>query len=580
MAPVYEQNGSVVSSLNMGAGLLARHNKPNSCITSVNSDGGFDLFPSEIIQEIAVYLPDKDLRAFALVQRTTCYAVIPANAGHWRYRFKDQYDLPKDKPPAAIKNDYIFRKCFLTHLVHFKYGHSPEEVACLEAIRQLIVEKPQDPVDSAALKPNEPSSRNVQQLWRFMKKSNLLFDVFRWTRSQESSINRLLEVIQVFFFGWHVWCATHQISAAYPLSLRLTAYFVEKSEAVAVALPSRDLVDAKGQIDFAVLSHLTNLWKFHLAINDDGELHRIFGWLPTEEQLMSFSRSLVPNKARLGMKWKGALCEQPIQFPEVAVVHPSRITRPAFPSFHAVNQVHTNPYLTGGDRLLDLEFASMRQCGPWPDPFEKEIKARSSSPGDIERPINPLECSRSNARPVSEDFNPVFVKATTTPKSGVEDCHSPVPRGMITDMAKSVGQSNGEPFSPRTKMERMEEKHFFGSGEFDVLLPPLNVAGIVQLLPLQCGVPGWQRFSMVSYETPPSGSAEKGFLDADEHHLCPFMRYEGVVLPGDSIIIGRYSLGDEYRNDDDPGQFLQRGTFIYWLSQDDAGESDKGDDAE
>ncbi|KAL8771203.1 MAG: hypothetical protein Q9209_003374 [Squamulea sp. 1 TL-2023] len=537
MAPVYEQNGSVVSSLN-------------------------------IIQEIAVYLPDKDLRAFALVQRATCNAVIPANAGHWRYRFKDQYDLQRDKSPAAIKDDYMFRKCFLTHLVHFKYGHSPEEVACLEAIRQLIVEKPQDPVDSAPLEPDDASSLNVQQLWRFMKKSNLLFDVFRWTRAQESSINRLLEVIQVFFFGWHVWCATHQISAAYPRSLRLTAYFVERSEAVAAALPSKDLVDANGQIDFAVLSHLTNLWKFHLAINNDGELHRILGWLSSEEHPMSSFENFMRNKARLGRKWKGAL------------FHPSGITRSAFPSFHAVNEVHTNPYLTGGDRFLDLEFVSVRQYGPWPDAFGKEIQARSLSLSDLGQTVSLPECSRPIAKPANEDFHPAFAKATATAKSGVEGCHPSLPQGMTTDIVKSVNRSEGEHICPRNEAILVEENHFFGSGEFDVLLPPLQVAGIVHSLPLQCGVPGWQRFSMVSYETPPSGNAEKGFLDANEHHLCPFMRYEGVMLPGNSIIIGRYSLGNEYRNDDDPGQFLQRGTFIYWLSQDDAGEINKGDEAE
>lgn len=86
-----------------------------------------------------MYLPDKDLKSFSLVQRAARDAVIPANAGHWRQRFKDQYDLPPGKSPASIKEDYILRRCFLTHRIHLKYGQSPDEIACLKAIRQLIL---------------------------------------------------------------------------------------------------------------------------------------------------------------------------------------------------------------------------------------------------------------------------------------------------------------------------------------------------------------------------------------------------------------------------------------------------------
>lgn len=86
-----------------------------------------------------MYLPDKDLKSFSLVQRAARDAVIPANAGHWRQRFRDQYDLPLGKSPAAIKEDYIVRKRFLARRIHLKYGQSPDEVACLKAIRQLII---------------------------------------------------------------------------------------------------------------------------------------------------------------------------------------------------------------------------------------------------------------------------------------------------------------------------------------------------------------------------------------------------------------------------------------------------------
>ncbi|KAL8919617.1 MAG: hypothetical protein Q9172_004894 [Xanthocarpia lactea] len=534
----------------MGAVHAGRYEGFHRSIAPVNNDLGFDAFPPEILQEVVVYLPDNDLNSFSLVQRAARDAVIPANARHWRQRFRDQFDLPPGKSPAAIKEDYTYRKRYLTHLIHFKYGYSADERACLKAVRQLIVERSRDPVGSSPLELDTSSSLNVRQLWRFMKKSNLLHDAFRWTRSKENGTDRLLEVIQVFFFGWNVCCATHNLHAAYPLSLRLTAYSVEQSEALALAPSNSNLVDAEGQINFSVLSHLTNLWKFHLAINDEGELRNILLQLPSDQHPMTFSEGSVRNAPRLGMRWKGAL-------------------------FHSnyMNSgdgadVHTEAYFTGGDRLLSLTFTHLSGNGPWPEAFEKEIEAYHSRVSNEQELNNSPGESLPMPKPAGKASSPNSIKIMTTPKSGAAPYPSPLPQ------RSSTHNSTGEAIFPSTKAGEAEEKHFFGLGECEITSAPLNIAGIVHPLPPQCGVPGWQRFTMVAYDTPASGSEHKGYLDADEADLHPFLRYEGVVLPGDSIIVGRYSMGDEYRDDDDPNQFLQRGTFIYWLAQEDASDDD------
>ncbi|KAL9004470.1 MAG: hypothetical protein Q9180_009841, partial [Flavoplaca navasiana] len=70
------------------------------------------------------------------------------------------------------------------------------------------------------------------------------------------------------------------------------------------------------------------------------------------------------------------------------------------------------------------------------------------------------------------------------------------------------------------------------------------------------------------------------YLDAKGADLHVFLHYEGIMLPGESIIIGRYYMGDEYRDDDDPEPFLQRGTFIYWLVQVYATDDEDEDDVE
>ncbi|KAL8672167.1 MAG: hypothetical protein Q9168_003366 [Polycauliona sp. 1 TL-2023] len=494
---------------------------------------------SGIIQEIAVYLPDKDLMSFSLAQRETLDAVVPANAGHWRQRFRGQFDLPPGTSPATIKSEYIQRKCCLTRRFLFKNGQSLNEIDCLRVIRQLILEVPTRPRSSSPQEPDASPSFNVRLLWRFMKNSSLLHDAFRYARPKQARIANLLQIVQVFFFGWNVYFATHDLPGAYPFALRRSAYAIHLSEAFALALPKRPLVDARGQIDFSGLSHLTNLWKFHLATNSAGTLHDILRQLPPSQHPNTILGQSWLRQRHLGMRWKGALCEYHQSMNKLlhdnsrcppadcVAVHPfCNVSSHYLPSDDD-HEVHTNPYFTGGDRLLDLTFKRVTGSGGWPAAFEKEIPARFSNlPNDEDR--------------YSSD-----------------------------DQTPSTSPDAGHP----------EEKLFFGTGEYDVWEPSLNHAGVVHPLPAQGEIPGWQQFTMVSYETPASGSERRGYLDANEVDLHVVCRYEGIMLPGDSIIIGRYSLGDEYRDDDNPKQPFKQGTFIYWLVRDEASDEDGKDEA-
>ncbi|KAL8736208.1 MAG: hypothetical protein Q9166_000363 [cf. Caloplaca sp. 2 TL-2023] len=500
----------------------------------VHNPFGFGKFPPEILQEIAVYLPDKDLGSFALIQKTTCDAIIPPNAGHWRERFVAQFDLPAGKSPIAIKTDYKLRKRFLNHLIHFKYGQSQEERACLSVIRQLIVEKSQGPVNPSPYALCKASSFNVRQLWRFMKKSNLMHDAFRWTRFEECSTNRLLEVIQVYFFAWNVWCGSHDMLAAYPYSLRRTVYSVETSEFIATRCSSRSLVDAAGQIDFTVLSHLANLWKFHMAINDEGKLYHMI---------------------------------QDDQAPTACSLYPSGTTRSQFESHYTDHQVHTQPWFTGGNRLLDLTFASTSRRGQWPKAFEKEIDARPSSLSYLKQSMTTPEKLQPIAQTADKSSRPKFTKVT--PKSGIAAYEPSLPLRQDIESAEGEDKSkhSGKTIPPKVKTKEVEQTFFHGRGELDVNHAPANIAGIAHSLPPQEGIPGWQRFTMVAYETPATGDEKNGYLDANEEDLCPYLLYEGVVLPGGSVIIGRYSMGNAYDEPDNPDLAEHRGSFIYWRVQ-------------
>lgn len=74
--------------------------------------------------------------------------------------------------------------------------------------------------------------------------------------------------------------------------------------------------------------------------------------------------------------------------------------------------------------------------------------------------------------------------------------------------------------------------------------------GYTYPLPKQLGVPGWQRIVMMKYFLDDDGSYEDEALWA----------YEGVVLPGGQLIVGRWWAPD----DNVPQEKLYSGPFIFW----------------
>lgn len=236
--------------------------------------------------------------------------------------------------------------------------------------------------------------------------------------------------------------------------------------------------------------------------------------------------------------------------------------------------VHAYPYFDGGDRLLDLTFKSVSDNGRWPIAFEKEIRAHSSSFSNDKKFVNPPVQSSPGLELSKEAGSRYGTKIRTTYNADSGPSRVPVPQRWTTNTEKNLRSSEGQNSSSTTNAGLGEEKHFLGLGEHHVLEAPLNIAGLVHPLPPQDGIPGWQRFTMVSYRTPGSGSPLEGYLDAKEADIHAAALYKGVMFPGNSVIIGRYSEGDEYRNDDDPDQFLERGTFIYWLVPDEASDDD------
>jgi len=74
--------------------------------------------------------------------------------------------------------------------------------------------------------------------------------------------------------------------------------------------------------------------------------------------------------------------------------------------------------------------------------------------------------------------------------------------------------------------------------------------GWLNALPTQHGIPGWQRMTMMKYFTDP----QTGEIDQDA-----LWAYEGVVLPGGQMMLGRW-----WSPNDGTGENMYSGPFILW----------------
>ncbi|KAF2869747.1 hypothetical protein BDV95DRAFT_85486 [Massariosphaeria phaeospora] len=113
--------------------------------------------------------------------------------------------------------------------------------------------------------------------------------------------------------------------------------------------------------------------------------------------------------------------------------------------------------------------------------------------------------------------------------------------------------------SPNQKHKNI---HFVGKGED--LNDNFFARGWLNALPTQCGIPGWQRITFM-----------KHFVEGDEElNDDNLWAYEGVVLPGGRIILGRwwYASGNVNLDDD------YNGPFIFWAVEEPELEDEEDSD--
>lgn len=208
-----------------------------------------------------------------------------------------------------------------------------------------------------------------------------------------------------------------------------------------------------------------------------------------------------------------------------------------------------------GFQSLQLDF-SPENCTPWPAVFDEQLNSF------------PTPSLLRKLRKDSGDTNPRKSVAYPSPPS------TPAVKSRVNPTAK-----------PQPGIDYLQ---FSGTG---IDADPYFCTGIIHALPPQHGIPGFQRITMMKIMPPdmsstpsttsdpflsssdnagggggvhplPGGLDVTGILSAELDESC--WAYEGVVLPGGMIILGRW-----WSPADDTVDMLGTGPFIFWNVEDD-----------
>ncbi|MCJ1461476.1 hypothetical protein MMC07_000073 [Pseudocyphellaria aurata] len=444
---------------------------------------------------------DKDLWSFMLTCHGT-HAIIACSGGFWRTRFNSVFDPSPGKTVDELKTLYQYRRKKLGKPVDFQAGHEADEVNCLRIIRDLAIE--------SCNYWGMGRSKNIDRLREFVTKSNLLHKLF-CGRPVQLRMTGLFQAIQLLLTHWSL-----------DLSMKCPTYSFEISQKVVYTHPDVTPIfkHRVSTVNMTYLLHIVNFFKYHITVPEEKTLHPFFKELAEDQRPRAWDNGIDQGLSRVGTTWKGTYA-----YMDSRLVRQIRNVRAGSAIFMDGFGIEWGD---GAFQSLHLDF-DPAHCCPWPRGFEEHLQALPSH--------------------------------------------------------LSAAAVHGHAVEPRRRGR--DYLLFSGTGMDNI---PFHCSGVLHALPPQHDIPGWQRISIMKKFDPeprppadPSAYAPSSSTTADTSTPNPFTPdwdqtgrdgeagghidmstddywcYEGVVLPGGKIILGRWFSPNE-----DRAQCLNTGPFIFW----------------
>ncbi|KAF2431155.1 hypothetical protein EJ08DRAFT_660302 [Tothia fuscella] len=468
-------------------------------------------FPVEINQLIALELSDKDVGNFKLICQATRSAV-----GDYFYllRFKATYDEVNLRS-SDLKSLYQSRRKYMKRAPNFSSGQGRNETRCLEAIKHII--RTTKPVKDEN---DVPNSLNLQVLDQFLLNTNVL-DVICTLNPRapapapQPQHNALLASRR---------SANHGVPPQrVPITRLLTMIQLVLSsrslrflkEAPVMGFPESQKqaympAHLQGLFSDAALTrvnvkwclHVVNFFRYHMMRRDEATLFQPY------KDLDEGSDGL-----ELPQFWKKQLTNEhdPIPLGKHWKGTYAYLDRPDMPRIRNTpsgRDVFTDHNVDQGDKAIQSLNITFPEKHPfkWPMLFENHLKSITY-----------------------RDYAPAPPSAPPTTRA---QRGAPPPAPVTVPVGGDL----------RFEGKGYDEEDFYS-------------AGWINPLPPQEGIPGWKRMTMMKY-----------FLDDNgQFDLAALWAYEGIVLPGAQIIVGRWWSADyDPAGNPMPPQNQYSGPFILW----------------
>ncbi|KAF7959187.1 hypothetical protein EAE96_002702 [Botrytis aclada] len=503
---------------------------PNSNLDSLFKE----VIPVEVHQNIAKFLPhDRDVIRYSQICRDTRSAISDSV---WRYRFLERFDAAPDAPVEVLREKYQVRHRTTKLYTMFdfnKYRYHPSgDIARIEKAQEKVLDMLQNLIiESNAYKSYDDNGnemivgRNIDYIRQYVEGS------FVSGTTHAGDIIDIVDAIAKTRNDWNLKaiCSVDSNANTRVLLIQLcltsiswdpryctnTISQFDLSQLEVYAPPARQplfLGKWKGDLNVRWCLHVANFFKFHLkAGKGEGLLAHAYAELEQSQLPQPWLGRLKSGTQKLGSHWKGAYF----------YVDPDELARMR----QAGEDTDDGPYsdeLDGGESFQDISlFFDDQKFGKqhWPKSWETILQS------------DPF----SNAAPEPTPQHRASRRATRSKKDLKKPKENPNP---------------GVEYFYGSSHDSSSTAHFYGA---------------VHGIPPQHGIPGFQRITIMKF-----------FPDQDGHHdPGQSWGYEGCVLPGGRIIVGRWFDAKSRSSRD-----VMSGPFVFWnTDESDAAEPIDGKEA-
>ena len=339
------------------------------------------------------------------------------------------------------------------------------------------------------------------------------------------------------------------------------------------------------------LLHIVNFFKYHLTNEKEDTLFKAYSQLENGQMPRAWDGPLQQGRGiagvkKLGRHWKGsygefyntrstACYEAYNMSPQTAYLDPHAMERMRSLQPEQGRDPVDNINADDGFQTLDLDFSHDANTLPWPRAFETHLHALPTNElckklHNISKPKPP------RLRPTRALFEPEINTGLNTPP---ESPTAGAPQQQFPHVPFPTSDLPPTPTSPPPVLYPKKGHNFLPFSGSGVDAEPYLCSGIVHPIPPQQKIPGWQRVTMMKYfgsDKPKKRGANPGHTpftpladddeddddvvfdeDVDINGSC--WCYEGVVLPGGMIMVGRWWSPVDTSED-----MECVGPFIFW----------------